>query len=234
MFVLTLARSIDRLHVMKTYIGFTLFFCAFLAIWPGPSAAGEKETSPFEGVILRSLTGEKVAMDSLLDEGPLVINFWATWCSPCRLEMPHLEKVYREFAPKGVQFAVISVDRKGHMDRVKTFLEKQKVSIPAYIDHDTALAKSFKVRAIPTTMIILEDRSLYHRNKGYSSGDEVMLRKHLQAMLEREAAAGDEEAADGADESAAEGADDGPAEPGGGTGTAPGTEAVVEPAETGD
>lgn len=183
---------------MKTTSGLALFFCALFIIG-APLSAGEKEeqASIFEGVMLTDLDGAKVAIDSLLDEGPLVINFWATWCSPCKLEMPHLEKLYSEFAPKGVQFAAISVDRKSHASRVKSFLEKHKMSVPAYLDYDTSLAKGFSVRAIPTTMIILEDRSLYHRNKGYRAGDEVLLRKHLQGLVEAREVAGDKPGCDG-------------------------------------
>jgi len=171
---------------MNTSIGLALFFCALLAI-AAPLGAGEEErASIFEGVMLTDLDGNEVAIDSLLDRGPLVVNFWATWCSPCRLEMPQLEKLYREFAPKGVQFAAVSVDRKSYADRVKSFLKKQEMTVPAYLDYETKLAKGFKVRAIPTTIVILEDRSQYHRSKGYRAGDEVLLRKHLQALVEME------------------------------------------------
>jgi thiol-disulfide isomerase/thioredoxin len=169
---------------MKTLIGFALFFCALFVTGLAVSGVAEEEASIFEGVMLRDLEGVDVAIDSLLAKGPLVVNFWATWCTPCRLEMPHLEKIYREFAPQGVQFAAVSVDRKAHIDRVKSFLDKQKMSVPAYLDHDTKLAKGFNVRAIPTTIIVLQDRSLYHRNKGYRSGDEVILRKQIQSLVE--------------------------------------------------
>ncbi|MGD9141552.1 MAG: TlpA disulfide reductase family protein [bacterium] len=183
--------------------------------------------------MLTGLYGEEVAIDSLLDKGPLVINFWATWCSPCKLEMPHLEKLYREFAPKGVQFAAVSVDMKRNAGRVKTFLEKQELTVPAYIDHDTRLAKGFNVRAIPTTIIILPDRSQYHRNKGYRPGDEVLLRKHLQAILESAGDEGDDMAGE-----AGEDGEGGEADKAAGRGAAPGEAAVrtePEPArETGD
>lgn len=168
-----------------------LFFCAVLAAVL-PAGAGEKDpASLFEGVMLTDLDGEEVAIDSLLDRGPLVINFWATWCSPCKLEMPHLEKIYREFAPKGVQFATVSVDMKRNAGRVRSFLEKHKISVPAYMDHETRLARGFNVRAIPTTIIILPDRSQYHRNKGYRAGDEVLLRKRLQALIEESESEGE-------------------------------------------
>jgi thiol-disulfide isomerase/thioredoxin len=196
---------------MKTFMVSALFFCALLAL-AAPSRAGEEEqASIFEGVMLTDLDGNKAAIDSLLDRGPLLVNFWATWCSPCRLEMPHLEKLYREFAPKGVQFAAVSVDRKGYNDRVKAFLEKHGMTVPSYMDSDTRLAKGFKVRAIPTTIIILKDRSQYHRNQGYRAGDEVVLRKRLQALVEAgeaggEEVAGEEKGASGAGAGAAEAA----------------------------
>ncbi len=181
---------------MKNRLTWALFFCA-LAVAPLAARAGDEgRTSVFEGVTLTGLDGAEVAVDSLLDGGPLVINFWATWCSPCRLEMPQLEKIYREFAPKGVQFAAVSVDRKNQIARVKSFLEKHKMSVPAYIDLDGRLAKGFKVRAIPTTVVIRQDGSLYHRTKGYRPGDEVLLRKYLQSLVEQSEGAAEEPAGD--------------------------------------
>ncbi len=184
LFNLTLIRAIGRLFLMRTSVGYTVFFCALLVAGFSLAGVTEEDASIFEGVKFRDLGGVEVAIDSLLAAGPLVVNFWATWCTPCKLEMPHLEKIYREFEPQGVQFAAISVDHKSHAGRIKTFLEKQKMSVPVYLDHDTRLARGFNVRAIPTTIIILQDGSLFHRNKGYRPGDEVILRKHIQSLVE--------------------------------------------------
>lgn len=169
---------------MRIWTGYGVFFCALLVAGLSLAGVAEEEASVFGGVKLRDLDGVEVGIDSLLAKGPLVLNFWATWCSPCRLELPHLEKIYLEFAPQGVQFAAISVDQKVHIGRVKTFLDTQKMSLPTYLDHDTRLARGFKVRAIPTTFIILEDGTLYYQSKGYRSGDEVILRKKIQTLLE--------------------------------------------------
>jgi len=198
LFDLTLALPIARLTLMNTSIGLALFFCALLAL-AAPLGAGEEEqASIFEGVMLTGMDGSEVAMDSLLDSGPLVVNFWATWCGPCRKELPQLEKLYREFAPKGVQFAAVSVDHRNYAGRVKSVLAQQEMTVPVYVDYETTLAKGFKVKSIPTTIIILEDRSQYYRSKGYRPGDEVLLRKQLQALVETGDGAGDVTAGDGA------------------------------------
>jgi cytochrome c biogenesis protein CcmG/thiol:disulfide interchange protein DsbE len=188
LFGLTLPQSIAKLVVMDKSMAFTLFFCALTAIVLPAAVCAEDAASPFEGMVLRDLEGASVAIDSLLDKGPLVMNFWATWCLPCRKEMPHLEKIYSEFASKGVQFAAVSVDRPDHISRIQSLLRTEKMTIPVYHDSDTELAKAFRVRSIPTTVIIGRDRKLVYTNKGYRAGDEIVLRKRIQSLIESEAA----------------------------------------------
>jgi thiol-disulfide isomerase/thioredoxin len=136
-----------------------------------------------KGLVLIDLGGKKVPLDTLLAKGPVVLNFWATWCGPCRLEMPQLQKIYQELAPKGVQFCAVSLDRGMSKTALEQFLQRGSVTIPVYRDETGTLAKAFKVTAIPATMVFAKGGSIYYQTKGFRPGDEVLLKKKIEGLL---------------------------------------------------
>ena len=152
------------------------FFCVlFLGLSDAYGAA--------EGLVLTGLDGKSVRVDSLLAKGPVVLNFWATWCKPCKVEMPYLEKVQEELGPSGVHFAAISLDSRRSEKRVAEYLEKYGVTLPVYLDPEARLAKLFRVAAIPTTVVLGQDGKIHHQTRGFRRGDEVILKKKIQALI---------------------------------------------------
>jgi len=132
---------------------------------------------------LRTLSGEAVSLDSLLTNGPVVINFWATWCGPCRLEMPRLEAIYEELHKKGVEFAAVSLDNPRLKDRVRSYVEKNKITFPVYLDSKGELARKFKVVAIPTTVVLAKNGEVVYQTRGYRPGAEIILKKKIEGYL---------------------------------------------------
>jgi thiol-disulfide isomerase/thioredoxin len=143
-----------------------------------------------QGIELRDMDGRRVRVDSLLADGPVVLNFWATWCRPCRVEMPHLEAVMEKLEGDHVHFAAISLDTRRNKGKVEEYITKNQVKLPIYRDPEGTLAKKFKVTAIPTTILLDQDAEIAFRTRGYRPGDEVLLKKEIQALLR---AGGEEE-----------------------------------------
>jgi thiol-disulfide isomerase/thioredoxin len=142
--------------------------------------AGEEH----KGLILRDMDGNRTYVDSLLVTGPVILNFWATWCRPCRIEMPHLEKIAKELSTKDVHFAAISLDNRRNKSRVEQYIEKNKMALPVYRDPEGTLARRFKVMAIPTTILLDQSGEIHYSAKGYRPGDEVVLKKKIEALME--------------------------------------------------
>jgi thiol-disulfide isomerase/thioredoxin len=136
-----------------------------------------------KGIILKGLTDERAEVDSLVVTGPVVINFWATWCRPCRIEMPHLQKVYAEMESLGVHFAAVSLDNPRSKDRLSSYVAKENIALPVYHDADGSLAKLFKVQAIPTTIVLDREGQIIYMTRGYRPGDEILLKKKLEELL---------------------------------------------------
>jgi peroxiredoxin len=92
--------------------------------------------------------------------GKLVfLNFWATWCPPCRLEMPSMERLYQTFKPTEFAMLAVSIDRQG-TEAVKPFMEELQLTFPALLDQTSAVARQYGLRGLPTTYLIDPDGRL--------------------------------------------------------------------------
>jgi cytochrome c biogenesis protein CcmG/thiol:disulfide interchange protein DsbE len=101
---------------------------------------------------LEDLKGKKVELKHF--KGKVVfLNFWATWCGPCKEEMPSMEFLYNQFKEKDFVFLAISADYEG-VKPVKEFIEKQSFTFPVLIDPKYETLDLFEVKGIPTTFLI--------------------------------------------------------------------------------
>ena len=109
-----------------------------------------------QNFILTSLDGIEISLEDY--RGKIVLlNFWATWCLPCLVEMPSMEKLYNEFKDKG--FTILAIDMQEDADSVKVFSEKLKLNFPILLDSDGSVGQFYGVRSIPTTYLV--DREGY-------------------------------------------------------------------------
>jgi len=101
---------------------------------------------------LDDLAGNKVKLSSF--QGKVVLlNFWATWCPPCRAEMPSMEKLFQSLRDNP-DFVFLAVDSQEDPKTVKTFIEKNKYHFPVLLDENGAVTAQYSVRAYPTTYVI--------------------------------------------------------------------------------
>jgi len=94
----------------------------------------------------------------------VMINFWASWCGPCRVEMPSFEKLYNEQKNNGFVILAIAEDK----DRAKLdeYLKQKPVSFPVLVDKDNSLAQKFKIESFPTTVLIGADWKIRQVEEG--------------------------------------------------------------------
>jgi peroxiredoxin len=94
----------------------------------------------------------------------IFLNFWATWCIPCREEMPALEKLHQTY--QGQDLVVLAIDHKESPDQVKAFFAKHSLSFPAVIDANGAVFRAYSVTGMPTTYLIGRDGNILARGIG--------------------------------------------------------------------
>jgi peroxiredoxin len=84
--------------------------------------------------------------------GVVLLNFWATWCPPCREEMPSMERLYQRYRDRGFTVLALSIDR--DLAAVPLFVEKSRLTFPIGLDSKMAVAELYRVHALPTTIVI--------------------------------------------------------------------------------
>ena len=112
----------------------------------------------------------------------VVLDFWASWCGPCRVSLPIVAQVCKEYADKGIVFRAVNL--KEDAETIRAFLQEEPIDAPVVMDTDGAAAVAYRVEAIPHTVIIGRDGSVEAVHVGASEGMEAKLRKQLDALLE--------------------------------------------------
>jgi thiol-disulfide isomerase/thioredoxin len=109
---------------------------------------------PIEDFSLPLLTGGTQTLSGL--KGKVVfLNFWATWCPPCKSEMPSMDSLYRRFRERGLEF--LAVDIQEARDSVEHFVSESRLSFPVALDESGRVSSIYGIRSIPTTFIIDRD-----------------------------------------------------------------------------
>lgn len=132
---------------------------------------------------LRSAAGPNLRLSE--HEGDVVmLNFWATWCGPCRQEMPQLEKIYSRLRPGGFTLLGINVD--GDPERARRMAEEVGVSFPVLFDDEKRVSKLYDIRAMPVTVLIDRDGLVRQVHHGYRPGVETSYLEEVRALLREE------------------------------------------------
>ena len=111
----------------------------------------------------------------------VVLNFWATWCPPCRLEMPAMERLYQEFRGKGLE--IVAVNFMETPELVRAFAEEQKLTYPMLLDSRADIAELYGVMRLPETVLIGRQGELIAKTIGYKDWYKDDVRGLVAALL---------------------------------------------------
>jgi peroxiredoxin len=132
---------------------------------------------------LKNLQGERIALADLLGKGPILIDFWATWCKPCIKELPHLQEMYDQYREQGFLVIAISEDKPRSLSKVQSFIAGKKYDFLVLLDDNNAVQRKFNFRAIPYTILLDREGYIHHKRMGYRPGDEVIIEEKLLPLL---------------------------------------------------
>ena len=134
-----------------------------------PALAGSGPAAPAPAFTLASRAGQDVSLAQYKGQ-VVMLNFWASWCGPCRQEMPLLESIYRKYNKMG--FTMIGVNVEPDSNAANDWLKATPVSFPILYDRDSKVSKLYDVSGMPSTVIIDRTGKLRVLHRGYKPGDE--------------------------------------------------------------
>ena len=133
---------------------------------------------------IKLLDGKQVRLSVLLEEGPLLVSFWATWCAPCKKEMIFLEEFHQKYNENSFRVLAISTDSPKSMSKVKSYIRAKKHTFLVGIDPNQEIAKKMNALLMPTTLILNKDRKVSWYHQGFIPGDEKEIEAQIRAVLD--------------------------------------------------
>ena len=164
---------------MQLFKRFVLVATIFTAMY-----ADKQRNIMLPDLSVRLLDGKQVRLSALLEEGPLLVSFWATWCAPCKKEMIFLEEFHQKYNENSFRVLAISTDSPKSMSKVKSYIRAKKYTFLVGIDPNQEIAKKMNALLMPTTLILSKDRKVSWYHQGFIPGDEKEIEAQIRTVLE--------------------------------------------------
>jgi len=134
---------------------------------------------------LKMLNGKYAKLYDFLKDGPMIIDFWATWCEPCKKQMRYLDLFHNHFKELGFKVLTVNTDTPKSMSKVKPYVRTKGFEFNVAVDPNSQIKKKMKIQQMPTTIIVDQDGTVVYRHKGYVPGDEVGILKAITELLDK-------------------------------------------------
>lgn len=151
-----------------------------LLLWTVSANAASMVAPDF---VKTDLQGQQVNLRTLLDKGPVLIDFWATYCKPCLKAMPKLETIHQKYQEKGLTVLGLNEDGPRGQTKVRAFLKRLKITFPIVIDGDGAVFKRFGMTGCPSTVLIAQDGEIVLKQVGYIPKYDDELIQSIELLL---------------------------------------------------
>ena len=146
--------------------------------WTAPPA---EELEPAPDFTLNDLEGQPVTLSSYAGK-VVILDFWATWCAPCRYEVPHLVELQERFGARGLQVLGVTLDRVQTAGDVDPFSRRYSMNYPI-LWAETSVLEMYDVLSIPVTLLITRDGKIYRRFTGFGGNTADKMTSSLQQLL---------------------------------------------------
>jgi peroxiredoxin len=146
---------------------------------PGSNNTVGKRAAEFK---LPAVNGEEISLQSFRGK-VVLLNFWATWCGPCREELPELARMQEKFRPRGLVVVAVTVDNE--LENVRGFLKKHEVKLQALWDRRKKVADAYAVEKMPSSYLLDRNGVIRFVHRGYSPEELKRIEAEIDDLLDK-------------------------------------------------
>ena len=161
--------------------GPAVLLAAFLVLTGSAVSMGAAKTAP--EFTLTNLDGEEVTLSELLEDGPVIVDFWATWCKPCIKAFPELQEIFDKYENCGLTLLAISIDGPRSTSRVGSLIKSKGNTFEVLLDPSQKVARKFHVTSVPRTVLINTDGEVTYAVTGYRPTNHDELDQAVATLL---------------------------------------------------
>tara|TARA_B100000965_G_scaffold403461_1_gene431604 strand:+ start:49 stop:555 length:507 start_codon:yes stop_codon:yes gene_type:complete len=147
--------------------------------------SSEAQKNHIPSVEVQNLDGTTFNTGEIENDGkPIIINFWATWCSPCKRELNNIAEMYEDWVDEtGVKLVAISIDDARNMGKVAPYVNGKAWEYEVYIDPNGDFKRALGVNNVPHTFLVNGNGEIVWQHNSYSEGDEYELFELVQKLI---------------------------------------------------
>jgi peroxiredoxin len=131
---------------------------------------------------LKTLDGKTMRLSELRSKKVVLINFWATWCPPCRLEMPTMQKIYSEYKGRGFEIFAINIEPDAK-EEIREFMKELRLTFPVLLDHDMKVTRKYRLIGLPVSFLIDRQGIIRTKDVGYHDWTDKESRRQVESLL---------------------------------------------------
>jgi cytochrome c biogenesis protein CcmG/thiol:disulfide interchange protein DsbE len=165
----------------KGLAGPLMLWAALLVLGGAGVCSGAGNPAP--DFTLPNLQAKDVALSELLKNGPVIVDFWATWCKPCVKAFPELQEVFDNYKDCGLQLLAISIDGPKSASRVAELVKSRGNTFEVLLDPGQQVARKFHVTSVPRTVLIDKNGQIVYAVTGYRPTNRAELEKAVGALF---------------------------------------------------
>jgi len=156
------------MQTSNTFSRLLLIILFLLGAISSTNLAAKEISGDAPNFTLKSNNGKNIKLSELRGQ-VVLLNFWASWCGPCRQEMPELNKLYSKYQKLG--FTILGVNVEEDATAALKIVEDDKIGFPILFDSENKVSKLYEIVAMPTTVLVARDGSMRYIHRAYKPGD---------------------------------------------------------------
>ena len=134
---------------------------------------------------IRLLDGSSTTIHELVQDGPLMIDFWATWCVNCKKLMKYLDQYHQDYSNDGFKVLMINTDTPRSLGKVKSYVRAQDYKFYIGMDPNKVISKKLNGMVMPTMILVDKGGEVKWRHQGYITGEEIQVKDKITQLLEK-------------------------------------------------